>query len=141
MSELRDRNLLYARLEEVLGAEPAGILMKQLPPENTVATRSDIERIEDHLRAHDARFDGIDTRLDGIDTRLDAVDGRFDAIDQRLGRVEQRMDRIDDRMDRLDDHMHDLHGAMREQTRNYIVANAGLMISLTGIAVGAAAVL
>lgn len=134
MSELRDRNLLYARLEEVLGAEPAGILMKQLPPENTVATRSGIERIEDHLRAHDARFDGIETRLD-------AVDGRFDAIDQRMGRVEQRMDRIDDRMDRLDDHVHDLHGAMREQTRNYIVANAALMISLTGIAVGAAAVL
>lgn len=134
MSELRDRSLLYARLEEVLGAEPAGILMKQLPPENTVATRSDIERIEDHLRSHDARFDAIDGQFD-------AIDGRFDALEQRMGRVEQRMDRIEDRMDRLDDHMHDLHGAMREQTRNYIVANAGLMISLTGIAVGAAAVL
>ena len=127
MSELRDRNLLYARLEEVLGAEPAGILMKQLPPEDTLATRSDIERIDEHLRAHDARFDGLDQRIDGLD--------------QRMGRIEARMDRIEVRMDRLDDRMHDLQGAMREQTRNYIIANAGLMISLTGIAVGAAAVL
>ena len=127
MSELRDRNLLYARLEEVLGAEPAGILMKQLPPEDTLASRSDIERIDEHLRAHDARFDGLDQRIDGLD--------------QRMGRIEARMDRIEVRMDRLDDRMHDLQGAMREQTRNYIIANAGLMISLTGIAVGAAAVL
>ena len=127
MSELRDRNLLYARLEEVLGAEPAGILMKQLPPENSLATRSDIERIDEHLRVHDARFDRLDQRIDGLD--------------QRMGRIEARMDRIEVRMDRLDDRLHDLQGAMREQTRNYIIANAGLMISLTGIAVGAAAVL
>lgn len=104
---------LHARLEEVLGAEPAGILMKQLPPESTPATRPDIERIANHLRAHDTRFDSL----------------------------ESRMDRVEHRMDRLDDRMHDLQGAMREQTRNYIVANAGLMVSLTLIAVGAAAVL
>lgn len=134
MSELRDRNLLYARLEEVLGAEPAGILMKQLPPENSLATRSDIERIDEHLRAHDARFDRLDQRISGLDQRVDV-------LDQRMGRIEARMDRIEVRMDRLDDRLHDLQGAMREQTRNYIIANAGLMISLTGIAVGAAAVL
>ncbi len=31
MSYLRERNPLYARLEEVLGTEPAGILMSHTP--------------------------------------------------------------------------------------------------------------
>lgn len=108
--------------------------MKQLPPENSMATRSDIERIGNHLRAHDKRFDRLEARIDGVDQSIDG-------LDQRMGRIEQRMDRIEERMDRLDDRLHDLQGAIREQTRNYIVANAALMVSLTGIALSAAAVL
>ena len=124
MSELRDRNLLYARLEEVLGPEPAGILMQQLPPESTIATRSDIA--------------GLSSRLDRVDSRLDTIETRLDALETRL---ENRIDRLESRMDRLDDRMDGFHAALREQTRHFILASTGSMVTLTGVAFGAAALL
>ncbi len=118
MSDLRDRNLLYARLQEVLGAEPAGILMQQLPPQDGLATRSDVEALG-------VRIDGLDIRIYGLDMRMAGVEGR--------------MDRLERHMERFDDRLHDLHGALREQTRHFILASTGTMVALTGVAFGAAA--
>jgi hypothetical protein len=113
MSELRDRNLLYARLEEVLGPEPAGILMQQLPPESNLATRSDVAALS-------SRIAGLDSRMEGLESRMD--------------RMERRMERFEDRLD-------DFHAALREQTRHFVLASTGTMVALTGVAFGAAALI
>lgn len=131
MSELRDRNLLYARLEEVLGPEPAGILMQQLPPESKVATSSDVAALSSQIDVVSTRIDSIDTRIDGIDTRIDGIEVRIEGFEVRM---ERRMDRFDDRLD-------DFHAALREQTRHFILASTGTMVALTGVAFGAAAMI
>ena len=74
MSDLRDRNLLYARLEEVLGAEPAGILMSRIPTETDLATKSDIahleSRVEIRMDRFDERMERFEDKLDGFHTAL-----------------------------------------------------------------------
>jgi hypothetical protein len=120
MSELRDRNLLYARLEEVLGPEPAGILMQQLPPESNLATRSDVAALSSRIAGLDARMEGLDSCMEGLEFRMD--------------RMERRMERFEDRLD-------DFHTALREQTRHFVLASTGTMVALTGVAFGAAALI
>jgi hypothetical protein len=113
MSNLHDRNLLYTRLEEVLGSESAGILMQQLPPESGLATRSDIADLG-------AQFGDLAGRVDNLETRME--------------RMERHMERFDDRL-------HDFHGALREQTRHFILASTGAMVVLTGVSLGAASLI
>ena len=124
MSGVHERTVLYARLEEVLGAEPAGILMQELAPQDGVATKTDVADLRNQL----------DVRMEGLDARMDRLDARMDRLDAR-------MDRLDARMDRFDDRLHDLHGAIREQTRHFILASTGTMVTLTGVAFGAAALI
>ena len=107
MSELRDRNLLYARLEEVLGKKPAAILMQQLPPSSQLATQDDVTRLEGSLSG----------RMDRLDGRMERIEDRMDKLDGRMERVEMRMDRLDDRMERLEGRFHGFHEALRDQTR------------------------
>ncbi|MDX2343481.1 MAG: hypothetical protein QNL12_07025 [Acidimicrobiia bacterium] len=121
MSTVQQRTLLYARLEEVLGPEPAGILMQELAPQDGVATKADVADAQTRL----------ETQIDGATTQLDV---RMDGLDAR-------MDRLEGHMDRLDDRLHDLHGALREQTRHFILASTGTMVALTGVAFGAAALI
>ena len=52
--------------------------------------------------------------------------------------IDQRMDRIERHMERFDDRLHHLHGALREQTRAFIAASAGTMLTLSIVAFGAA---
>jgi len=40
-------------------------------------------------------------------------------------------------MDRFDDRLHDLHGALREQTRVFVAASVGTMLTLSIVAFGA----
>ncbi len=141
MSSLRDRNLLYARLEEVLGSEPAGILMSHISTETDPATKTDIVDLGERLGV---RMDGIDTRLDAVDVRFDAIDARFDAIDTRIDRIDTRIDRIDTRIDRLEAHMvrfddklDGFHEALREQTRIYMFTMTGVMASFAAVVVAA----
>jgi predicted nuclease with TOPRIM domain len=113
MPDLQNRRLLYDRLEEVLGAEPARILMQQLPPTGEVATRSDMRDLGD----------------------------RMDRLEDRMDRLEDRMDRLESHMDRFDDRLHDFHGALREQTRIFVLASIGTMVTLAGIAFAAGAII
>lgn len=108
MSGIRERDLLYARLEEVLGAEPADILMRNLPGDLDPATRSDLDEVGSVL--------GL--RIDGLEVRMDRLEGHMDRFDERL---------------------HDLHGALREQTRTFVIASMGTMVALVGVAFAAAA--
>jgi hypothetical protein len=114
------RAALYARLREVLGAEPADILMRNLPPAGDIATRSDIL--------------GLGTRMDGLETRMDGLETRMDGLETRMGRLESHMERFDDRL-------HDFHGALREQTRMFALTSVGSSAALAGAIVAAAAIL
>ena len=59
------RHSLYSRLEEVLGTEDADTLMTHLPrdPNDTVATKSDIDRLEVRFDRLEARFDQLFTTI------------------------------------------------------------------------------
>ena len=127
MSDLRDRDRLYARLKEVLGPEPADILMSNLPPARDVATRSDVA--------------GIESRLGGIETRMDGLESRMDAFETRMDGLESRMERLEKHMERFDDRLHDFHGALREQTRTFAITTLGGSATLAGAIVAAAAIL
>jgi len=116
MSTLRERDVLYARLEEVLGTEPAGILMSRIPADTDLATKADIGHLE--------------TRLDGIDLRMDRFEDRMDGF-------EERMDRFEDRMIRFEDKLDGFHQALREQTRTYMLTMTGVMAAFALVVVAA----
>jgi chromosome condensin MukBEF ATPase and DNA-binding subunit MukB len=113
MSDLRDRNVLYARLEEVLGGESAGILMSHIPAETDLATRADVGHLE-------IRFEE-----------------RMDRFEERMDRFEERMDRFEERMIRFEDKMDGFHQALREQTRTYMLTMTGVMASFAAVVVAA----
>lgn len=52
-------------------------------------------------------------------------------------RLEQRIDRIEGRMDKFDDRLHDLHGALREQTRTFVISSISSMVALAAAAFAA----
>lgn len=111
MSSLRERNLLYARLEEVLGAEPAGILMNHIPTETDLATKADIDALSN------------------------SVDGRFDRMDERIARTDARLDRLEASMVRFDAKLDGFHAALRDQTRTYMLTMTGVMASFAAVVV------
>jgi hypothetical protein len=111
-----ERTALHQRLTEVLGVDQALTLMSLLPAA-APATRDD---------------------LAGIEARLSA---RFDAVEQRLTGLEQRIDRIETRLDLHEVRFDNIHEALRQQTRNFIFATTGSMISLAILAFGAAALI
>jgi peptidoglycan hydrolase CwlO-like protein len=94
--------------------------MQQLPPESGHATRSDIADLGAQIGDIAGRVDGLESRMDNLDTRME--------------RMERHMERFDDRL-------HDFHGALREQTRHFILASTGAMVALTGVAFGAASLI
>ena len=118
MSDLRDRNLLYARLEEVLGAEPAGILMSRIPTETDLATKSDIAHLESR-----------------VEIRMDRFDERMDRFEKRMERFDERMERFDERMERFEDKLDGFHTALREQTRTTMLTMAGVMAAFASVVV------
>ncbi len=102
---------LYARLEEVLGVEPAATLMIHLPPEpaSRLATASD---------------------LADLGARIDQL---FEQIDQRFEQIDRRLDKFDDRFEKRDDRFHAMHETLRDQMRFYSAISVGTMTALTGI--------
>jgi chaperonin cofactor prefoldin len=125
MSDVRDRNLLYARLEEVLGAEPAGILMRQLPPNDEILTKTD-------LREFGAT---VETRMGGIEIRIDGLEHRMDGLEHRMDGLEHRMERLETHMERFDDRLDGFHAALHQQTRNFILWTSAVMASFSTVIV------
>jgi hypothetical protein len=113
--EEHSRRGLYARLEQVFGSRHAQTLMSYLPSDqpSELATKTDVAELGSRL---DQRMDGLDQRMDGLD---------------------QRMDRIEQRMDKFDDRLHDLHGALREQTRTFVISSISSMVALAAAAFAA----
>ena len=132
MSSLRERNALYARLEEVLGPEHAVILMSHFPADSDIATKADFDALGDRI---DVRIDRIDVRIDRLDVRIDGIDGRLDGIDGRLDGVESRMDRLEAHMVRFDEKLDGFHEALRDQARTYVLTMTGVMASFAAVVV------
>lgn len=109
MSTLAQRNALYTRLEEVLGSEHAVTLMTHMPIETGLATKADFAAL-----------------IERLDSRFDAIDFRFDVIDSRVDRLEGHMVRFEDKLDGF-------HGALRDQSRTYMVTMTGVMASFAAV--------
>lgn len=94
--EERSRGRCGRRLEEVLGEEHATTLMEYPPPEE-VATKRDLEGLEERLTL----------RISGVKGRMDGLDGRMDGLDRNLVAMEQRLnERIDLETESLETRLH-----------------------------------
>ena len=125
MTSLPARESLYARLRDVLSEDDAATMMQFLQPDpQEIATRTDIHRLE-------GRIDGLDGRMDRLDRRMDRLEGRIDQLQERF----------EERMDKFDDRLHDFHGALREQTRNFVLASTGSVVTVAALAFAAAALI
>jgi hypothetical protein len=115
----RSRHLLYQRLEEALGAEPATTLMEHLPPTGwaDVATKADLAALEARLEARfEARFDVQDARFDSLETKLQALEYKLLAAFRG-----------------------EMNAAITAQTRSFIIAMTTLFVLFSGFALGAKA--
>ncbi len=135
MPKASERALLYARLQEVLGTEPASILMQHLPSTDDLATKDDVLALRADIGDLGRRMDGLEQRMDGLEHRMDGLEHRMDGLEHRMERLEDRMDRLDGRMERLEDRMDACHGALRDQTRQFILAVTGTMASFAAVVV------
>lgn len=117
MSDVRNREVLYARLQEVLGDEPATTLMSYLPNTMDLATIDDIRAMGS-----------------GIETLIGRLDGR-------MIRLEERMDRYEEMMVRFDDRLHGFNTALRDQTRTILLFTLGTMFSMVAGAVALSSIL
>jgi hypothetical protein len=132
---------LYARLEEVLGAEHAETLMTHLPSGHEYVTKADLHEAIAPVRADiallTARFDGQGGRFEGLEGRFDGLEGRFEGLEGRFDGLEGRFDRMEDRFDRLyeriDDRLEGMHTLMHTQFRNYSVVAGSLMTGLAAV--------
>ena len=82
----RARHRLFQKLENVLGAEEASILMEHLPPVGwaDVATKRDLDVLEERLAV---RFKGVEDRFESLGERIDL---RFEASEQRFTALLER---------------------------------------------------
>lgn len=125
---------LYARLEEVLGAEHAETLMTHLPSGREYLTKADLHEAIAPLRADlellTVRVDRLEGRFDGFEGRFDVLEGRFDGVEGRFDRMEDRFDRL---YERIDDRLEGMHTLMHTQFRNYSVVAGSFMTGLTAV--------
>jgi hypothetical protein len=117
------RVALFQRLNEVLGPEHASTLMIYLPTEQP-ATKSDITDLKSVIK-------GVRAEISGLKSDLRETEQRFN----------QRMDGIDRRLMDHDLRFDNIHEAIRQQTRAFILATTATMVTLSALAFGAAALI
>lgn len=117
------RVALFQRLNEVLGPDHASTLMIYLPTEQP-ATKSDITDLKSVTKGVRAEISGLKTDLRETEQRFNQ---RIDGIDRRLMDHDLRFDNI--------------HEAIRQQTRAFILATTATMVTLSALAFGAAALI
>jgi hypothetical protein len=132
------RVALFQRLNEVLGPDHASTLMTYLPTEEP-ATKSDIGELKSAIRDLTSGILALraEVKSDISELRAD-VKSDLREVEQRLG---LRMDGIDTRLNNHDQRFDNIHEAMRQQTRTFIFATTGTMVTLSALAFGAAALI
>lgn len=124
------RHHLYLRLEAVLGAQDAAVLMEHLPPVGwaDVATKRDLDHLEGRLTGKvDGVGGGLTARIDQVESGLTArIDGlievmslRFDQADFRLAGLETGFQEV------------------RSDFRTYVLALMSIMMVLVGSLIAA----
>ncbi len=161
------RVALFQRLNEVLGPDHASTLMTYLPTDEP-ATKSDIGEMKSALGDVKSAIRDLKTNITDFRTELktdiselrtelkthiselrtelktDISELRADVksdlreMEHRLG---LRMDGIDTRLNNHDQRFDHVHEAMRQQTRTFIFATIGTMVTLSALAFGAAALI
>jgi hypothetical protein len=138
---------LARRLVEILGEEAAEALMAQHPHAASLSTREDLDAMEHRLSG---RLDAVEGRLTAVEGRLDRLDVRMGDLDTRLAGVQQSMrdlredvsERIDLRTASVKDEMvgalHQMSGTlsteMALQTRTFVFAMLGMLVTLAALA-------
>jgi predicted nuclease with TOPRIM domain len=115
---------LYARLEEVLGAQHADTLMTRLPPPLDELARQ-AEMV--------LRFDDINRKFEAVGVRFDHLEQRFDGLEQRFDGLERRFERLEDRFDHLDQSMHHMFEVMQKHLKSNTTMMVTAMTALTAI--------
>jgi chromosome segregation ATPase len=154
------RVALFQRLNEVLGPDHASTLMTYLPTEEP-ATKSDIGELKSAIRDLTSGITGLRTELKtdiselSTELKTDISELRTELktdiselrteLKSDLREMEQRlsvrMDGVDTRLNNHDQRFDNVHEAMRQQTRTFILATTGTMVTLSALAFGAAALI
>lgn len=140
---------MQQRLIAVLGAEEAETLVEQLA-RGRPATKDDLEDVERRL-GH--RMDGVENRMDGLENRMDRVETRLDGLGRYVEELRDMLvERIDARAEALagriagaegglETTLHRELGAVRTdlaaQTRTFVLAQLGMLITLAALAFAA----
>ena len=154
------RVALYQRLTEILGHDHASTLMTYLPTEEP-ATKTDIQELKSAVR--DLKSDILGSRSElksdilGLRSELKTdiselrSELKTDISELRselktdLREMEQRwnlrMDGVEVRLNNHDQRFDNVHEAMRQQTRTFVLATTGSMVTLSAVAFGAAALI
>lgn len=125
------RTALCQRLTEILGPDHASTLMTYLPTDHPAA-KSDVRDLQSDVRDLKSEL-----KSDIHELRLE-LKSDIHNLEQRLG---QRMDGVEVRLNNHDLRFDSLQEAMRQQTRTFILATTGMMVTLSAVAFGAASLI
>lgn len=128
-----ERAELYNALEQVIGKEPARMLMERIHETGDLATKAEVAELG---RDMNLRFERVDARFDAVDARFDAVDARFERVDARFDPIDARLEKIDARFEKLDDRLFQFHETLRGYSRTFVTAQVTSIIGAVGLAVG-----
>jgi chromosome segregation ATPase len=165
------RVALFQRLNEVLGPDHASTLMTYLPTEEPATKsdigelksairdltsgitglrtelKTDISELRTELKTDISELrTELKTDISELRTELktDISELRTE-LKSDLREMEQRlsvrMDGVDTRLNNHDQRFDNVHEAMRQQTRTFILATTGTMVTLSALAFGAAALI
>jgi hypothetical protein len=138
----RRRSALFQAAAQALGEDHAVTMFELLPPPETdLATRADLDLLEERLGA---RMDGLAARMDGLDARVDRVESNLHArIDDVERNLHARLDAFEAGMrtemallreEMLSAFRAELVSAIAGQTRGIVVAIiAAIIAAVIGI--------
>ena len=143
------RVALYQRLNEVLGPDHASTLMTYLPP-GEPASKADVtdvkSAITDLKSVVSVLMTTLKTDISELRTELKTdiselrTELKSDLRDMEK-RLSARIDGVDTRLNNHEVRFDNVHEAMRQQTRTFILATTGSMVTLSAVAFVAAALI
>ena len=150
------RGALHQKLNEVLGFDHASTLMTYLPT-GEPASKADVADVKSALNELRAEIGGmrssvksdisdLRSEIGGLRSSVKAdiselrteIKSDLHQMESRLG---ARIDGVETRLNNHEVRFDNVHEALRQQTRTFILATTGSMVALSGIAFGAAALI